>query len=313
MQDCRILIVEDEQVVAMDVELQLAELGYQVTGVAMTGDEALRLVERARPDLVLMDIQLHGAMDGIAVADQIREHWRIPVVFVTAYANHDLVARAKEVEPYGYLTKPFTSKELDASIAIALQQHQLIRELFAEQGWLRTMLGSMNDGVIATDAVGSVKYLNSVAERLVGWTLGEANGLPIESVYSLRGLDDRPIEMCQLRLVLRSGEPIGRQRFILTTRDGRQVVVEDSASPVRDAKGKLVGAVAITFDVTEGQRIERERDHLLRELQRSNNDLEQFAYFLAHDLQGRFGRSRASATCCPGARAHSFHLTIQTC
>lgn len=121
MRNRRILIVEDEQVVAMDVEVQLAELGYEVTGIATTGPEALQLVETSHPDLVLMDIQLHGKMDGLSVAGQIRERWDVPVIFVTAYTSSDLVARAKEAGPYGYLTKPFSSGELNASIAIALE------------------------------------------------------------------------------------------------------------------------------------------------------------------------------------------------
>lgn len=89
--------------------------------------------------------------------------------------------------------------------------------------------------------------------------------------------------MCQLRRVLQSGERIERQRFVLTTRDGRRVIVE--ASPIRNAKAELAGAAAVVRDVTERQRVERERDHLLRELERSNADLERFAYALAHDLQ----------------------------
>jgi PAS domain S-box-containing protein len=95
----------------------------------------------------------------------------------------------------------------------------------------------MSDGVIATDAAGRVKYLNPVAERLIAWTLDEAAGLPIERVYRLRTEDDQPMAMCQLQRVLNSGEPIGRQRFILTTRKGHQVTVEDSASPILNARG----------------------------------------------------------------------------
>ena len=129
-----ILIVEDEQVVAMDVELQLRDLGYNVTGVATSGREALDAIQQDLPDLVLMDIQLHGPMDGIAVASLIRQQWQIPVIFVTAYANSDLVDRAKETGPYGYLTKPYSTKELNATLAVALEQHHLVREIFAEHG-----------------------------------------------------------------------------------------------------------------------------------------------------------------------------------
>ena len=284
-QSTKILIVEDEQVVAMDVELQLRDLGYDVTAVATSGKEALDCVEQHSPDLVLMDIQLHGSMDGITVAGKIRERWQLPVIFVTAYANSELVDRAKETKPYGYLTKPYSRNELNATIAVALEQHRLFREMFDEHGWLRTMLASMNDGVIATDAAGTVKYLNAVAENLTGWTLDEASTRPIRDVYPVRAVDGNPLEMCQLGRVLTSGQPVGRQRFLLAARDGQEVTVEDSAAAIRDAAGGLAGAVTVILDVTERQRVERERDCLLQELERSNADLERFAYAVAHDLQ----------------------------
>lgn len=119
----KILIVEDEQVVAMDIESQLIELGYEVIGVASTGMEAWQLAEEKRPDLVLMDIQLHGSYDGIAVAHQMIERWQIPVVFVTAYANHNVIARAEEVQHDGYLRKPYNSRDLSHAVQRALEKH----------------------------------------------------------------------------------------------------------------------------------------------------------------------------------------------
>jgi len=125
----RILIAEDEQVVALDVEYELNELGYEVIGVATSTPEAVQLTEATRPDLVLMDVQLDGPSDGIAAADEIRRRWQIPVVFVTASSGREIVSRAKEAGPYGYITKPFRGRELNASIAVALERHRLTRDL----------------------------------------------------------------------------------------------------------------------------------------------------------------------------------------
>jgi CheY-like chemotaxis protein len=108
--EARILVVEDEQIVAMDMQSQLRMLRYEVVGIASTGRETFSLIEKTRPDLVLMDIQLHGNVDGIKAADQIRQQWQIPVVFVTAFAGRETLARATAAGAYGYITKPFKAK-----------------------------------------------------------------------------------------------------------------------------------------------------------------------------------------------------------
>lgn len=126
---CRILIAEDEQVVALDVESGLDDLGYEVVGVVSSAAEAVRLTEETRPDLVLMDIQLDGPSDGIVAAEEIRRRWQIPVVFVTASAGQEILFRAKAAGPYGYITKPFRVNELNATIAVALERRRLTRDL----------------------------------------------------------------------------------------------------------------------------------------------------------------------------------------
>ena len=281
----KILVVDDEQVVALDVEASLDALGYEVVGIAGTGKEALRLTAETSPDLVLMDIQLYGSMDGIAAAGEIRNRWQIPVVFITAFASEEVLARAKATGPYGYVAKPFQTKDLKATVAVALQQHRLTKQVFQEHGWLRTLLEGMSDGVVATDIRGEVKFLNPVAEKLIGWTLAEAMGRPIEEVYPLRTESGAPLSQCQLRRVLATNQAIGRQRFILTTRFGRNVMVEDSAAPMHDAQGELTGAVTVIADITERLESERERERLVTELQRSNAALGRFSYTVAHDLQ----------------------------
>jgi PAS domain S-box-containing protein len=285
MNGAKILIVEDEQILAMDVRAQLSDLGYDVVGIASTGKEALRLSEERCPELVLMDIQLHGSIDGIAVAGEIRRRWQVPVVFMTAFAGEETLSRAKLSGPYGFLPKPFEMKSLNATVSIALEQHRMTREVFQEHGWLRTVLASMSDGVIATDLDGGVKYLNPVAENLTGWTLAEALGRPIEEVYPLRNEDETPVEQCQLRHVLATNKAIGRQRFLLYSRTNSTVLVEDSAAPIHAAQGTMTGAVAVITDVTERESAERERQRLQTELERSNAELSRFSYSLAHDLQ----------------------------
>jgi signal transduction histidine kinase len=120
----RILIVEDEAIVARDIASQVQMLGYEPVGIAANAEQALRLAEQERPNLVLMDIQLSGVIDGIATAATIRSKFNLPVVFLTAFAADDVLERAKLTEPFGYILKPFTERELSTTLAMALYKHE---------------------------------------------------------------------------------------------------------------------------------------------------------------------------------------------
>lgn len=136
----RILIVEDEGIVARDMQKMLTRLGYSVTSVAYTGPEAVRRAETEKPDLVLMDIVLQGGMDGIEAAEKIRKRADLPVVYLTAYADPPVLERAGVTEPYGYVLKPFRERELHAAIAIALDKHAADRDRRRLLGKLRRTL-----------------------------------------------------------------------------------------------------------------------------------------------------------------------------
>jgi CheY-like chemotaxis protein len=126
----KILIVEDEIVIAMEIESLLEQLGYEVVGQVTRGEDAVDLTARHRPDLILMDIRLNGRMDGITAAEKIFRLYKIPVVFLTAHSDPATLERAMSVQPYGYLLKPFRKNDLYTSIEIALYKH---RALSAEQ------------------------------------------------------------------------------------------------------------------------------------------------------------------------------------
>ena len=136
----RILIVEDEGIVARDMQKMLTRLGYSVTSIAYTGPEAVRRAETEKPDLVLMDIVLKGGMDGIEAAGKIREKADLPVVYLTAHADPPILARAGVTEPYGYILKPFRERELHAAIEIALYKHAADRDRRRLLGELRRTL-----------------------------------------------------------------------------------------------------------------------------------------------------------------------------
>lgn len=118
----RVLVVEDERIVAKNLERRLAELGYEVAGSAASGEDALELAERTQPDVVLMDIHLAGAVDGTEAARRVWQRLQIPVVYVTAYADADTLDEAKATEPYGYVVKPFRPEQVHAAIQLALER-----------------------------------------------------------------------------------------------------------------------------------------------------------------------------------------------
>lgn len=150
MQLCRILVVEDEAIVAMDIEDRLASMNYALAGRADSGEKALDLIEKQHPDLVLMDIRLKGDMDGITAAEEVRRRFHLPVIFLTAYSEDATVERAKLAEPYGYILKPFEDRELKSAIEIALYKHQAESEI-RRLNRLYDVLSQVNQAIVRID------------------------------------------------------------------------------------------------------------------------------------------------------------------
>jgi diguanylate cyclase (GGDEF)-like protein/PAS domain S-box-containing protein len=172
----RILVVEDETIVARDLLQQLAELGYQSAGHVTRGEDAIELAGSAKPDLVLMDIQLGGGMDGVSAAQIIRDRFALPVVFLTAFAADETLARAKLTEPFGYILKPFSERELRTVLEMALYKHGAEARLRASALYSQTILDNMLDGVVTIDAFGQMLSCNSAACKLFGYSAEELLG-----------------------------------------------------------------------------------------------------------------------------------------
>ena len=172
----RILVVEDEMLVARDILEQLVQLGYEPIGQTNRGEDALQLAEQWRPDLVLMDIQLAGAMDGISAAQALRAALNLPVVFLTAFDADDILARAKLAEPYGYLLKPFSERELCTVLEMALYKCKAEARLRESAAHTQAILDNMIDGVITINAQGTIQSCNPAACRIFGYRADETLG-----------------------------------------------------------------------------------------------------------------------------------------
>jgi PAS domain S-box-containing protein len=173
----RILVVEDEPLVARDIELRLKAMGYDPVGHATRGHDAVALATQQHPDLVLMDIQLSGAMDGIAAAQAIRTQLAVPVVFLTAFADDDILERAKLSEPFGYLLKPYSSRELRMVIEMALYKHKGQTQLMVSEAFTRTILDSVATEIAVLDHTGLIVAVNQ-PWRDFALKNGTAAGMP---------------------------------------------------------------------------------------------------------------------------------------
>ena len=172
----RVLIVEDEVIVALELQSHLENLGYEVAGTVTSGEEAVLHADALQPDLVLMDIRLSGKMDGIDAARQIRARYEVPIVFLTAFGDEQTLERAKAVGPFGYLLKPFEERDLFATIEVALSKHRTQRQLTERLDDLQQILDGLRLGTLMTDEGGRITFLSRAAHRLLGPSADDAVG-----------------------------------------------------------------------------------------------------------------------------------------
>jgi diguanylate cyclase (GGDEF)-like protein/PAS domain S-box-containing protein len=253
----KIMVVEDEVIIAMDTRHQLEDFGYEVVANAYSGEQALTEARQHRPQIVIMDIVLGGGMDGITAAKSIVNRLHIPVIFLTAYSDPETLQRAKKSGATSYLIKPYRFAELHACIEVALHKHQMERKLRESQQWFAKTLYCISDAVIATDADGKIRFMNPVAEALTGIQLRKAQGKPVNHVMVLLGQKNREVVENPVSRALESCSvaSIGIPAF-LVSRSGQEIPVEDGAAPIMDEAGALLGAVMVFKDITQRCEIE---------------------------------------------------------
>src|SRR5215470_8695069 len=151
MEQATILVVEDETIVAKDIQCSLQRLGYHVPSTATSGEEAIRKAGELKPDLVLMDIVLKGRMDGVETAQHLQHQFDVPVVYLTAYADHQTLDRVKTTTPAGYMLKPFQPNELRTTIELALHRSRSNRHVKESLRWLMTTVRCIHEAVVTTN------------------------------------------------------------------------------------------------------------------------------------------------------------------
>ena len=258
MKSKKILVVEDERLVAEDIAKCLELAGYEVCGIANNGLRALELAEQHRPDLVLEDIVIQGDMNGVDVAIQLKNQFDIPTIFLTAYSKEGIMERAKEAEPLGFITKPFDERSLISTVKLALHKSVVDTQIKESEEWFSTTLNSIGDGVIATDSDGRIQFMNQLAEKLTSWSAAEAEGEDIETVFQISlertgAYVENPALMAMKDNVVKS-PPEG---CLLTSRDGQETPIDDSGAPIHDSCGNIIGSVLVFRDISEQRIAER--------------------------------------------------------
>jgi len=258
----RILIAEDDGIIAARLRSFLIKLGYIVPAVVASGEEAVRQAAAFRPELVLMDIRLAGNLDGIEAGGQISADLGIPLIYLTAYMDDTLLQRAKRTEPYGYLVKPVQDRELRATIEVALYRHHMDQQLRESEERYRAVVSQAVEGITLFEAeTGCLLEANGAFQSMLGYTAQE---IPALSVYDVMEHGRAGADL-DLSVVLknRQAAALGERRFV--RKDGSLIDVDVSASLITREARPVVCLVA--HDITERKQAERQRESLVAELQ----------------------------------------------
>ena len=235
----RILIVEDERLVAEDLRDTLTHVGYDVAGLVASGEKAVDKAAELQPDLVLMDINLGGTMDGIAAADLIRSRHGTPVVYLTAFSNDHTLARARDTDAFGFIVKPFQEKAVIAAIEMALGKRDTERSSRRREEMLHSGLMTLPLGVIMTDEKERIAFANGMARLHIGRTLEVEGGVALDEIF-LRDGAAKPGDQDE--------STQAEQRGAIVEITGQKLKVVYSEEPLYSETGRPLGRIIIYQD-----------------------------------------------------------------
>ena len=239
----RILIVEDDEIISNLISVILEKKGYAVAGKVTSGEDAIMRAAELQPDLVLMDISLSGAFDGITAAQYIYTIFRIPVIFLTGQCDDAILARAKATEPYGFLLKPFTSNEIVSNIEIALYNHGIRKRYFDKAAlWDMNKIMAALEAVLITDTKGRIIFLNPYSCRLLDVLEKDALAKPLRKVLILvnkqtgERINDPALDVLKDKIAVSY-----ELNTVLVSLANKKRFVALTARPVKDDKNEMIG------------------------------------------------------------------------
>ncbi|MBN1572692.1 MAG: response regulator [Deltaproteobacteria bacterium] len=259
----RILVVDDEVVISMQLEERLSSMGYDVVGRASSGKEAVDKAKKLSPDLILMDIVMPGEMDGIDASRIVKEDLDIPVIFLTAFADDENIMKAKETEPFGYIVKPFQERALKAAIEVALYNKHVGVQLRRSERKYRTILESANDPMLIFEALNlGVIETNRRAQEFFGISNDRFSEMDVSRLFP----EDEIKNFNKLiKKLLKSKKPVLENFFVMG--DNREVVPVEVSACAASLEDEVV-IIAILRDITKRELADWEKK-ILVELKRS--------------------------------------------
>ena len=263
----QILIVEDEKIIAKDLELRLKRMNYQVVGAVTNSADCMAVLEHKRADLILMDIMIDGPVDGIETAHLVRELYDVPIIFLTAYADESTFQRAKLSDPFGYILKPFQERELDLSIQTVLQKHRLERQIRENEARYRLLFESTQEAIVVLDDEARLVDGNRATELLFARPKEELLG---QTLNSLSGYEDHDKFLALWNRHMKDGQGQGRYRLRRPNGEVRYVdySIQVGFMPQRH--------LAVLRDVTQKLQDQREIEALARIPDEATNPILRF-------------------------------------
>ena len=246
MKSQSIFIVEDEIITARSIAKNVKKFGYKLAGIATSGSQAIKEILASKPDLVLMDILLEkNDIDGISTAQAIQSQLNVPIIYLTAHSDRETLERAKITTPFGYILKPYSKKDLQINIELALHKHQQEIKLVKREELLSSILNAARDGVIAADDRNKITYMNPAAEELTGWQTIETGDRSATEILQI--VDRRTQKSIDpIKEVLNSGKVVYlNESAVLIARDGNKTSITDSVAPIMQKGDRIKGAVLI--------------------------------------------------------------------
>jgi PAS domain S-box-containing protein len=236
----KILIVEDDATTLSLIGKYIIDFGFEISGKASDGESAIKSVNDTNPDLILMDIQLEGVIDGIDAAIKINDNFDIPIIFITSSTDTETVERVAKINSYGYIIKPIDKNDLKVSMQMAFLRHKMNKEIKENQHRFSTILDCMVDAVFVTDYDGYLTYANSKAKSILRKNDSEILNRLLLDVVAIEKGSYEQIENCS---------------YIISA-EGEKIPLDYTASPVKDEKGNIFGTVLVLRDISERIKIE---------------------------------------------------------
>lgn len=252
MEKTKILVVEDESIVAKDIQQTLIRLGYDVPATASSAPNAFAKLEEIEPDLVFLDIKLKGELDGIHIAEHIKKTYNIPVIFLTSFVDKNTLDRAKITEPYGYLVKPFSESDLQTTVEMALYKFKKDQEVRENEKRYVNALVNIEEAILITDTECRITFLNPKAENVTGFGNESAQGVNLFKILKIENEEYSIGNADALNRYMKQGEVLQIPSCNITiVRDYSVKKGSITCSPIRDEKSLMLGYAVSVSEKTE--------------------------------------------------------------